>query len=34
VWVVNTAFGLWTLHAWVFEHSPDGVFAGYNPRVP
>lgn len=34
VWTANTAFGLWTLHAWVFEHNPDGVFAGYNPRVP
>jgi len=33
-WSANTDFGLWTLHAWVFEHNPDGVFAGYNPRVP
>jgi len=33
VWTVNTTFGLWTLHAWVFEYNPDGVFAGYNPRV-
>ena len=34
VWTANTAFGLWTLHAWVFEFNPDGVFAAYNPRVP
>jgi len=32
-WTANTAFGLWTLHAWVFEYNPDGVFAAYNPRV-
>jgi hypothetical protein len=34
VWTANTAFGLWTLHAWVFEFNPDGVFAANNPRVP
>lgn len=33
-WHRNLDFGLWTLHAWVFEHNPDGVFAAYNPRVP
>ena len=33
-WTANTAFGLWTLHAWVFEFNPDGAFAAYNPRVP
>lgn len=33
-WSANTDFGLWTLHAWVFEYNPDGVFAGENPRVP
>ena len=32
-WSRNTDFGLWTLHAWVFEFNPDGVFAAYNPRV-
>lgn len=32
-WSVNSAFGLWTLHAWVFEFNPDGVFAPDNPRV-
>ncbi len=33
-WTANTAFQLWTLHAWVFEFNPDGVFAPNNPRVP
>lgn len=32
-WSANTAFQLWTLHAWVFEFNPDGVFAPNNPRV-
>ena len=34
VWFPNADFGLWTLHAWVFEHNPHGVFASHNPRVP
>lgn len=33
-WSANLDFELWTLHAWVFEYNPDGVFAGENPRVP
>lgn len=32
-WSANVAFELWTLHAWVFEYNPDGVFAPNNPRV-
>jgi len=32
-WSANAAFQLWTLHAWVFEFNPDGVFAPNNPRV-
>lgn len=32
-WTANTNFELWTLHAWIFEYNPDGVFAGENPRV-
>jgi hypothetical protein len=24
---------LWTLHAWVHEYNPDGVFAANNPRI-
>lgn len=24
--------GLWTLHAWVHNHNPDGVFHPTNPR--
>lgn len=33
VWDVNTDFQLWTLHAWVWEWNPDGVFAAFNSRV-
>lgn len=29
-WDVNTEFGLWTLHAWVWEYNTDGVFAPFN----
>jgi len=32
-WTANTDFELWTLHAWIFEYNPDGVFAGENSRV-
>jgi hypothetical protein len=32
-WDANQEFQLWTLHAWVFEFNPDGVFAPFNPRV-
>jgi hypothetical protein len=33
-WVVNQQFQLWTLHAWLWEYNPDGVFAAHNVRVP
>ncbi|HET9862744.1 MAG TPA: hypothetical protein VFP37_04835 [Steroidobacteraceae bacterium] len=33
-WDANQTYRLWTLHAWVFEYNPDGVFAAFNPRVP
>ena len=33
-WDANQQFQLWTLHAWVYEFNPDGVFAPMNPRVP
>jgi hypothetical protein len=32
-WDANQQFQLWTLHAWVHEFNPDGVFAPLNPRV-
>jgi hypothetical protein len=32
-WEANLTFELWTLHAWVYEFNPDGVFAPFNPRV-
>jgi hypothetical protein len=33
-WDANQTFKLWTLHAWVYEFNPDGVFAPMNPRIP
>lgn len=24
---------VWGLHAWIWQHNPDGVFADFNPRV-
>ncbi len=33
-WHKDEGLGLWTLHAWVWEYNPGGVFAPYNPRVP
>lgn len=33
VWQEDSpAEGLWSLHAWVHNHNPDGVFAPFNPR--
>jgi hypothetical protein len=26
--------GTWTLHAWIWEGNPDGVFAPLNPSIP
>jgi len=34
VWFKNDDFGLWTLHAWVYDHNPDGVFMPENMRLP
>jgi hypothetical protein len=33
VWVRDEGFGLWLLHAWVWENNPDGVFNPTNPLV-
>lgn len=33
-WTINQRFQLWTLHAWLFQYNPAGVFAAYNVRVP
>jgi hypothetical protein len=33
VWKYDTYFGLWLLHAWVWEYNPDGVFNPTNPLV-
>jgi hypothetical protein len=32
-WDANQDFGLWTLHAWLFEFNQNGVFNPFNPRV-
>jgi hypothetical protein len=29
----NETFGLWALHAWVWEKNRNGTFADWNPRV-
>jgi hypothetical protein len=29
----NEAFGVWALHAWIWEHNPSGIFADWNPNV-
>jgi hypothetical protein len=33
-WTINQQFQLWTLHVWLYEHNPAGVFASHNVRVP
>lgn len=33
VWDGNTGFGLWLLHAWVWDYNPNGVFNPMNPTV-
>jgi len=33
-WDPNQTFQLWTLHAWVYEFNPDGVFAPFNRAFP
>ena len=32
-WHINTDFGLWVLHAWVWNDNPDGKFNDANPLV-
>ena len=29
----NMAFGIWTLHVWVWENNPSGLLSDWNPRV-
>jgi hypothetical protein len=33
VWKYDTEFGLWLLHAWVWEYNPAGIFNPTNPLV-
>lgn len=30
---VNSAFGIWALHAWVWKNNPSGLYADWNPTV-
>jgi hypothetical protein len=32
-WHINTDFGLWVLHAWVWSDNTDGMFNDANPLV-
>ena len=34
IWFNDTGFKLWTLHAWVYDFNPAGVFEPFNPRLP
>lgn len=29
----NPTFGLWMLHAYVWKHNPEGMFATWNPAI-
>lgn len=29
----SEVFEVWVLHAWVWAHNPDGIFADWNPEV-
>ena len=30
---LNEALGVYVLHAWIWEHNPDGQLADFNPRI-
>jgi len=30
---LNSALGVYVLHAWIFTHNADGIFEDWNPRV-
>lgn len=32
-WSANTKYGLWTLHAWLYQDNPAGVFNATNQRI-
>ena len=29
----NEGDQVWALHVWIWRHNPNGMFAGWNPRV-
>ena len=30
---VNSAFGVWALHVWLWRDNPAGLFADWNPKI-
>ena len=32
-WSANTKYGLWTLHAWLYQQNPAGMFNPTNARI-
>jgi hypothetical protein len=34
VWEVNAELEAWTLHAWLWQSNPEGVFVAHNPMIP
>jgi hypothetical protein len=30
---LNPDLGVWVLHAWIWQHNPDGMFEDMNPRI-
>jgi hypothetical protein len=32
-WSASTKYGLWTLHAWLYQDNPAGVFNATNQRI-
>jgi hypothetical protein len=30
---LNEALGVYILHAWVWQHNPNGIFEDWNPTV-
>lgn len=33
VWTPFVDGSLWTLHAWIWRHNPDGIFVKVNPEI-
>lgn len=33
-WDFNADFGLWTLHVWIGNENPNGIFSDFNSNIP